>query len=82
MGRLNLTFHFDKRRGEVTEFLIDDGDRTAPDAYHEALARQIADELLPTALIRDAGEMVTADPEPLREPAAGRQRRRQRGDEP
>lgn len=77
MGRLNITFRYDKRRGEVTEFLIDDGDRTAPEAHHEALARLIADELVPTALIRDAGEMVTVDPEPIREPEAEGQRRRQ-----
>jgi len=76
MGRLNITFRYDKRGGEVTEFLVDDGDRTAPEAHHEALARLIADELVPTALIRDAGEPVTADPEPIREPTAERQRQR------
>ncbi len=76
MGRLNIKFRYDKRRGEVTEFLIDDGDRTAPEAHHDALARTIADELVPTALIRDAGEMVTADPEPIREPRRDRRRRR------
>ncbi len=76
MGRLNIRFRYDKRSGEVTEFLVDDGDRTAPEAHHEAIARQIADQLVPTALIRDAGVMVTADPEPLRQPAAERQRRK------
>lgn len=76
MGRLNILFRYDKRRGEVTELVVDDGDRTAPEAHHEALARMIADQLVPTALIRDAGEMVTTDPEPVREPTE-RQRQRQ-----
>jgi hypothetical protein len=78
MGRLKLSFRYDKRRGEVTEFVVDDGDRTAPEAYHEALARLITDELVPTALIRDAGDTVIAEPEPVREPAARRQRRQRR----
>lgn len=77
MARLNLTFRFDKKLGRVTEFLVDDGDRTAPEDYHDQLARLIADELLPTATIRDAGEMVTADPEPLRQPNTSKDRRRQ-----
>lgn len=77
MGKLNLTFRFDKRLGRVTEFLVDDGDRTAPESHHDALARLIADELLPTAIIRDAGELVTTDPEPLRQPGTDKDRRRQ-----
>ncbi len=77
MGRLNIKFRYDKRRGEVTEFLVDDGDRTAPESHHDDLARRIADELVPTALIRDAGVMVTADPEPIRQPGTDRQRRKQ-----
>ena len=77
MARLNIRFRYDKRTGEVVEFLIDDGDRTAPESHHDALARALADELVPTALIRDAAEMVTADPEPVREPVRDRRRRQQ-----
>ena len=73
---LNLKFRFDKKLGRVTELLVDDGDRTAPDDYHDQLARLIADQLMPTATIRDAGEMVTADPEPLRQPSTEKDRRR------
>lgn len=73
---LNIKFRFDKKLGRVTEFLVDDGDRTAPEEHHDALARLIANELMPTATIRDAGEMVTADPEPARLPHTQAERRR------
>jgi len=76
MGRLTITFRYDKRRGAVTEFLVDDGDRSAAEEEHEALARLIATELVPTALIHDAGEPVTRDPETILDPTAERQRRR------
>ncbi len=76
MSRLRILFEYNKRRGEVTELLVDDGDRTAPDSYHDAIARQIADEIVPQALIRDAGEQVIADPVSVPEPA--RERRRQK----
>ena len=79
MGRLNIRFRYDKRRGEVTEFLVDDGDRTAPESHHEAIAQRIADELVPTAIVRDAGVMVTVDPEPILQPETVR-RRHKRGE--
>lgn len=76
MPGLNLRFRFDKRTGRITELVVDDGDRTAPDSYHDQLARLIADQLVPSATIREDAAPVTPDPEPLRQPGREKQRRK------
>ena len=76
MSGLRIRFEFNKQTGEVEELLVDDGDRTAPEDYHDTIARQIADQLVPNARIRDAGVLVTREPEQVHEPA--RERRRER----
>ena len=52
---VTIRFRFNKDTGQVEEFLIDDGDRTASEAYHNKIARAIAGELFRRPNIVDAG---------------------------
>lgn len=52
---ITIRFRFNTDTGHIEEFLIDDGDRTAPEAYHDQIARMIAGELFRTPQIEDAG---------------------------
>jgi hypothetical protein len=52
---ITIRFRFNQETGQIEEFLIDDGDRTAPEAYHDQIARLIAGELFRTPRIEDAG---------------------------
>jgi hypothetical protein len=53
---VTIRFRFNKNSGQIEEFLIDDGDRAAPEAYHDKIARAIAGELFRRPQIVDAGE--------------------------
>jgi hypothetical protein len=53
---ITIRFRFNQDTGQIEEFLIDDGDRTAPEAYHDRIARAIAGELFRRPEIVDAGE--------------------------
>jgi hypothetical protein len=52
---VTIRFRFNKDTGQIEEFLIDDGDRTAPEAYHDKIARAIAGRLFREPQIEDAG---------------------------
>jgi hypothetical protein len=52
---ITIRFRFNKETGQIEEFLIDDGDRTASEAYHDQIAHILAGELFRTPHIEDAG---------------------------
>ncbi len=53
-----VRFRFNKATGEVEEFLVDDQDRSLPEAEHDRIARDVAQMVAVDAAIVDAG---TAD---------------------
>jgi len=52
---VTIRFRFNKDSGEIEQFLIDDGDRAAPEEYHNKIARAIAGRLFRRPQIEDAG---------------------------
>lgn len=52
---VTIRFRFNKDTGQIEEFLIDDGDRAAPEAHHDKIARAIAGRLFRRPEIEDAG---------------------------
>ncbi|NJP05817.1 MAG: hypothetical protein HC837_09450 [Chloroflexaceae bacterium] len=52
---VTIRFRFNTDTGQIEEFLIDDGDRTASEAYHNRIAQAIAGELFCRPQIVDAG---------------------------
>ena len=57
---VTIRFRFNQDTGQIEEFLIDDGDRTAPEEYHNKIARAIAGRLFRRPEIVDAGEPAVA----------------------
>lgn len=49
-----IRLRFNKESGQVEELSVDDGDALAPEAYHDDVARRIADRLELGAEIVDA----------------------------
>lgn len=74
---ITIRFRFNKETGQIEEFLIDDGDRTAPEAYHDQIARMIAGELFRRPQVEDAGaesvERIPSAVQPEAEPRRTRQ---------
>jgi hypothetical protein len=52
---ITIRFRFNKDTGQIEEFLIDDGDRLAPEQYHNQIAAAIAGRLFRRPQIEDAG---------------------------
>lgn len=52
---ITIRFRFNTETGQIEEFLIDDGDRTAPESYHDQIAHMIAGELFRRPQVEDAG---------------------------
>lgn len=52
---ITIRFRFNKETGQIETFLIDDGDRAAPEAYHDQIAHAIASRLFRQPKIEDAG---------------------------
>ena len=52
---ITIRFRFNQDTGQIEQFLIDDGDRTAPEAYHNRVAHAIAGRLFRRPEIEDAG---------------------------
>jgi hypothetical protein len=67
---VTIRFRFNEATGQIEEFLIDDGDRTASEAYHNKIARAIAGELFKNPVIEDAGLDATTEPEATPAPTA------------
>lgn len=65
---ITIRFRFNKETGQIEEFLIDDGDRTASEAYHDRIARAIASELFRKPQIEDAvtGSIATPQAAPIK----------------
>ncbi|MCP4663353.1 MAG: hypothetical protein GY856_48795 [bacterium] len=78
---IRIRFHYDKRSGKVREMTVDDGDRLAPEAEHDAIAQAIADQLLLGATIREDRVLTTAELLPDGQPASqpGRERTQSAG---
>lgn len=70
---ITIRFRFNQDTGQVEQFLIDDGDRAAPEEYHNRIARAIAGRLFRRPQIEDAGADAVAEalsnltPEQIRE---------------
>lgn len=63
---VTIRFRFNQDTGQIEQFLIDDGDRTAPEAYHNQIARAIAGRLFRRPQVEDAGvESIPAIPSTL-----------------
>ncbi len=79
---VEVRFRFNKVTGEVEEFVIDDGDRTLPEAEHDRTAQEVGREIARRPLIRTAPVSGAARPEPAPESAVAERepppRRRQR----
>jgi hypothetical protein len=75
---VTIKFRFNKETGQIEEFLIDDGDRTASEAYHNRIARAIAGELFRRPDIVDAGpeavDLIPSTPEPEKRKAQSAER--------
>lgn len=56
-----LELEMDKRTGEIRTLRVDDGERHLPEEEHDALAREIADLLVPGAAIVREERLSTAD---------------------
>ncbi|RRR66939.1 MAG: hypothetical protein EI684_19805 [Candidatus Viridilinea halotolerans] len=52
---ITIRFRFNQETGQIERFLIDDGDRTAPEAYHNQMAQAIAGRLFRRPQVADAG---------------------------
>ncbi len=52
---ITIRFRFNQDTGQIEQFLIDDGDRAAPEEYHNKIARAIAGRLFRRPQIEDAG---------------------------
>lgn len=52
---ITIRFRFNTETGQIETFLVDDGDRTAPETYHDQIARMVAGELFRNPQIEDAG---------------------------
>lgn len=52
---ITIRFRFNQATGQIEQFLIDDGDRTAPEAYHNQMAQAIAGRLFRRPQVADAG---------------------------
>ena len=52
---VTIRFRFNKDTGQIEQFLIDDGDRVAPEEYHNRIAHAIAGRLFRRPEIEDAG---------------------------
>jgi hypothetical protein len=52
---VTIRFRFNQDTGQIEQFLIDDGDRTAPEEYHNRIAQAIAGRLFRRPQIEDAG---------------------------
>jgi hypothetical protein len=67
---VTIRFRFNQNTGQIEEFLIDDQDRTAPEAYHDRMARAIAGRLFRNPQVVDAGPDAgaTTAPEAAPEP--------------
>ena len=76
---VTIRFRFNQDTGQIEEFLIDDGDRTAPEEYHNKIARAIAGRLFRRPEIADAGDAAveqipsTLTPEEIRRQQGQRQ---------
>ncbi len=75
---VTIRFRFNQDTGQIEEFLIDDHDRTAPESYHDRIARAIAGQLFRNPQVVDTGATATdvespptmseLTPDPQREP--------------
>ncbi len=52
---ITIRFRFNKETGQIEEFLVDDGERSAPESYHDQFTRLVAGELFRNPQIEDAG---------------------------
>jgi len=70
---VTIRFRFNQDTGQIEHFLIDDGDRAAPEEYHNRIAHAIARRLFRRPEIEDAGLAAIPElpanltPEPIRE---------------
>jgi hypothetical protein len=72
---VTIRFRFNQDTGQIEEFLIDDQERTAPESYHDRIARAIAGRLFRTPHVVDtstaaaeAEPPIPTPPEPVPNP--------------
>lgn len=66
---VRIRFKYNVDTGEIEEFIVDDNAASAPDSYHDAVARQVAGCLSRDVRLRDAGPGRLSEAEPAQ--AAG-----------
>ncbi len=67
---VHVRFRFNKRTGEVEEFLVDDQDRNLPDSEHERVALAVGQVLAVHPQLREVQgvQTVPTPPAPVPEP--------------
>jgi hypothetical protein len=70
--RVTVRFRFNQATGQIEEFLIDDDEPTAPEAYHDRIARAIAGQIFRRPRVIDSAVDIGVDgeaPRPTSEPS-------------